>query len=725
MYKQQVTLVLMVISISLVASAFGSVRSVAATELRFTSAIQASPDVKLNEQLEQFEHFLAEMQRELAIPGMSAAIVKNHRVIWAQGFGYADVEAGRSATPDTPYEIASLTKPLSCSVLLQLVEQGRVNVDDPVSKYGIHIKSPGVIQVKHLLGHTSQGDPGSIFRYSGNRYGYLQKVIERASGQPLPSVFMKTILNPLGMSDSVPTEMTDQPAYAHIRNRLSKPYGMDRTYLKPFSAAAGLVSTVLDLAKFDIALDQNQVISPETKALAFSAQTLSSGDSPVYGLGWFVQEFQGTKMVYHFGYDSFSHLYLKFVDQGYTLIIFTNSTTFGDFLSARDWNVMRCPAALAFYKLFVRDMELCDMIGWDANEDVIGAQLRAAREAGYSDIARQEILNRYLTNRILKRTAPAQKALDTYTHFYVTTKPPHLSTETPFAKIDRVGNNAYSIMEFTLGQDTSVDIYAVGEYFIGKMVDYGGLEDLSSGKLIWSMTHDRTLPAGGGAMNRQATDQIDLRAGTYRLHYRTDWGHSFDNWDGLPPDNLFWGIALYSVGQDAIVASRTIIPTPKDELLAPLMTPVISDLEYGILWICVGILLSVLVTVPVVLWRKKNATGTTKNTRRWTLLAGCVAWINSLLCPLQIFVLMMIVDLEDVVEYPIVLISRSDIDERAFVVTSYVCIALTILQVICAVLAWKGKQRSLAERLYYSLATTAASGYLLLLSTWGLIPSLY
>jgi len=715
MYKRQVTGVFM--AVSLVASAVGSVRSVPA-------AIQASPDVKLNEQLEQFEHFLAEMQRELATPGMSAAIVKEHRVIWAQGFGYADVEAKRAALPDTPYEIASLTKPLSSSILLRLVEQGRVNVEDPVSKYGIHIKSPGVIRVRHLLGHTSHGNPGSVFQYSGARYIYVQKVIERASGQPLPSVFINTLLKPLGMSDSVPIEVTDEPAYAHLRNRLSRPYGMDRTYLKPFSAAAGLVSTVLDLAKFDIALDQDQVIRPKTKALAFTAQTLSSGDSPVYGLGWFVQEFQGTKMVYHFGYDSFSHLYLKFIDQGYTLIIFSNSTTFGEFFSARDWNVMRCPAALAFYRLFIRDMKLGDLIDWDADEDVIAAQLQAAEKAGYREIARQEILNRYLTSRIIKRTAAAQKALDTYAHLYVTNKPPRLAAQTPFARIDRLGNNNYSIIEFTLKRDTRVDIYAVGEYFIGKMVDYGGIEDLSTRKLIWSMTRDRTLPAGGGAMNRQATDRIDLRAGAYRLHYRTDWGHSFENWDGLPPDNLFWGIALYSVGDDPIVAARTIVPAQEDKLLAPLMTPVISNVEYGILWICVGILLSVLVTMPVLLLRKSSRAATTTSAWRWVKCAGWVAWVNSLLCPLQIFVLMMMVRLEHVVESPIVLISSSGVDERAFVVTSYVCIALAIAQVIAAVLAWMGRQRSLAERLYYSLATAAASGYLLLLSSWGLITSL-
>ena len=179
--------------------------------------------VPLDEKLRQFEQYLADMQRELAIPGMSAAIVKDQSVIWAQGFGYADVEAQRPATADTPYEIASLTKPVSSAVLLRLVEQGRVNLEDPVSRYGVYIKSPGVIRVKHLLGMTSQGEPGSIFRYSGNRYAYLQKVIERASGRPFPALLIETVLDPLGMSDSIPITMLGQPAYAHIRDRLSKP----------------------------------------------------------------------------------------------------------------------------------------------------------------------------------------------------------------------------------------------------------------------------------------------------------------------------------------------------------------------------------------------------------------------------------------------------------------------------------------------------------------------
>ncbi len=698
----------------------------------FTSTTGADPDAKLDEKLTMFEGYLEEMRQELGIPGMSAAIVKDQELIWAQGFGYADVEAERPAAPDTPYEIASLTKTFSSTILLQLVEQGKVNLDDPVSKYGVFIKSPGVIRVKHLFGMTSQREPGSVFIYNGDRYGLLQKVIERASGRPFSALVIETILNPLGMSDSIGITMVDQPAYAHIRERLSIPYGMDGTYFSRLNASAGLVSTAPDLAKFDIALDQGQLIGPEARALAFTAQELSSGDPPVYGLGWFVQEFQGTKLVWAIGYDSFSHLYVKFVDQGYTLIILTNSTALGEYVCACDSSVMRSPAVLAFYKLFLRDMGLDDQVDWNADEAAITLQVQAAREAGNLEIAKQELLDRYLTYRLSGRTAAAQELIATYTRSFVTAAPPAFTAQSPLVQIEQVGDDAYAIVEFTLEQDTSVDIYAVGEYWqyfmgvIAQEVDYGGIEDVSSGELIWEMTPERALPAGGCVVNRQETDRIDLAAGTYRLHYRTSTAHSFDDWwECLPPDNLFWGIALYPVRGEVSVTTRDIVPTPRDERLAPMLTPAISNLEYGILWTCLGILLSVLVAVSVLRWRKNSRGGATNRAWRWARFAGWVAWVNSLLCSLIALALMKMSGLEFYVENPIVLTSSSEPAPWVYAGISYLCIALTIVQAVMAVLAWKGKQRSLAERLYYSLATVAAAGYLVLLGTWGMIAALY
>ena len=697
--------------------------------LPLTSTTGDGPDAELDEKLAQFEEYLADMQRELAIPGMSVAIVKDQELIWSRGFGYADVEARRPATADTPYEIASLTKTLSSTILLQLVEQGKVNLDDPVSKYGVYIKGPGVIRVRHLLGHTSEREPGSLFLYNGGRYKFLQKVIERVSGRPFAETMADTLLNPLGMSDSAPFYLLDQPAYQHIRPNLSKPYSYDRSFFTWFSTSGGFVSTVLDLAKFDIALDQGRLIRPETRALAFTAQTLTSGEPPVYGLGWYVDEFQGTRIAWHQGWWNYFHLYVKFLDPDYSLIVFTNSTTLGQFTSPEDVSVMRYPVALAFYKLFIMNMDSGDVVDWDAEDDVIASQLQAAQAAGVGEIARQEIHDRYLTAQVLGKSASARKALDTYIRFFTSTELPNLKSQSPFAMIDRVGNNAYSIIEFALQQDTDVDVFAIGGYRLGQMVDYGGIEEVSSGKLIWIMTPDRVSPAGGVGDNRQASDRITLHAGTYRLHFRSDETHSFGNWSNLPPDTLFWGIALVAIGENADITTREITPSLQDKLLpaqVPPTAPPISKLEYGILWTCLGILLSALVSIPVALWRSRNPVGISRKVRRWTHAAAWVMWVNCLLSPLLIFVLMKFYGLELLVDEPPILVSTTAVLQVWLLIgVMYLCIALTIFQVVFAIFAWAGKHRSLVERLYYSLVTVTAIGFYVLLGSWGLIVALY
>jgi len=164
---------------------------------------------------------------------------------------------------------------------------------------------------------------------------------------------------------------------------------------------------------------------------------LSSGDPPVYGLGWFVQEFQGTELVWAFGYDSFTHLYVKFVDQGYTLIILTNSTALGDYVCTCDWSVMRSPAVLAFYKLFIRDMGLNDQVDWNADEAAIALQLQAAREAGTLEIARQELYDRYLSYWLSGRTAAAQELIALYTRSFVTAAPPAFTAQSPWSRSGR------------------------------------------------------------------------------------------------------------------------------------------------------------------------------------------------------------------------------------------------------------------------------------------------
>jgi hypothetical protein len=160
------------------------------------------------ERIARFETLLESLRQELKIPAYSAAIVKNQKVIWAKGFGYADVENKIPATEHTAYHLASLTKTFASTILMQLIQDGKVKLDDPVSKYGITLESDGVIRVRHLFSHTSEGNPGEQYRYNGNRFAELDKVIERATGKSFAELLIANILEPLGMNDTAPNVPT-------------------------------------------------------------------------------------------------------------------------------------------------------------------------------------------------------------------------------------------------------------------------------------------------------------------------------------------------------------------------------------------------------------------------------------------------------------------------------------------------------------------------------------
>src|SRR5688572_6059076 len=162
----------------------------------------------ISARIARFETLLESLRQELKIPAYSAAIVKDQKLIWAKGFGYADVENKTRATEHTPYHLASLTKTFASTILMQLVQEGKVKLDDPVSKYGITLESDGVIRVRHLFSHTSEGNPGEQYRYNGNRFAELDKVVERATGKSFAELLIANILDPLSMNETAPNVPT-------------------------------------------------------------------------------------------------------------------------------------------------------------------------------------------------------------------------------------------------------------------------------------------------------------------------------------------------------------------------------------------------------------------------------------------------------------------------------------------------------------------------------------
>ena len=332
------------------------------------------PTEQDRQRLQRFENQVDQIRTLLKIPGMSAVIVRDQQVLWSKGFGFADTDKQVPATPETLYHVASLTKTLAATLVLGLAEQGKLDLDEPVSKYSADVKGDAV-RVKHLLSHTSEGTPGDRYNYNGNRFDYLTAVLERKTGKPIRALLVETFLDPLGMSASVPSHDILDPAaagpvdaahqerYQKNLQKLALPYTLYGSEVIPapyppkgLGAAAGLLSTVLDMARFDAAIDRHQYLKQETQDRAWTRFVSNRGESLPHGLGWFVQDYHGQKLIWHYGHwgTGFSATYLKVPAKGLTLILLGNSEALSDPCYS-DGGIETNAFACVFLRLFVQE----------------------------------------------------------------------------------------------------------------------------------------------------------------------------------------------------------------------------------------------------------------------------------------------------------------------------------------------------------------------------------
>jgi CubicO group peptidase (beta-lactamase class C family) len=275
--------------------------------------------------LGEFEAQLESIRNEFRIPGMSAAIAKGRNLIWAKGFGFANVQQQSEASPDTSFRIASLTKTFASTIIMQLLERGLLDLDTPVSEFGVPLENAGNITVRHLLTHTSEGVPGESYHYNGSRFALLDYVVESVSGKSFPQLLREEIIDPLQLTQTAPCTSPEA-------NNLDLAQGYCPSgeatlpYINSFSCAAGLISSVRDYIKYSLALDAYTFLNPVTMEEVFTPMISNDGEILPYGLGWFVQTIDGQKIVWHYGWwDATSTLIIKALDKELAFVIMANT----------------------------------------------------------------------------------------------------------------------------------------------------------------------------------------------------------------------------------------------------------------------------------------------------------------------------------------------------------------------------------------------------------------
>lgn len=312
-----------------------------------------------------FEERLPALMKELNIPGVSVALIRNGAVAWTKGYGIKDVRTGEPVTNRTMFEACSMTKPLFAYIVMKLVEEKRLDLDRPLAGYlnerFISLKDEkNTITARMVLTHTSglpnwrngyeENDgplpmyftPGSRFNYSGEGIFYLQRVVEKITGEPLDRYARKTFFAPLGMERIDFGWSAEQDTFISAGHDASGNYKLKTRYEHP-NAAYSLYTSAEEYASFLCRIlrpddSRPELLSKESVAEMIHRQVTVSVREPMdrpgaatgiavhWGLGWGINETLTGDIIYHSGANqSGFRCYAQFHRVGGTgIVIMTN-----------------------------------------------------------------------------------------------------------------------------------------------------------------------------------------------------------------------------------------------------------------------------------------------------------------------------------------------------------------------------------------------------------------
>jgi Beta-lactamase class C and other penicillin binding proteins len=310
-------------------------------------------------QADKVDEFVkAEMQKR-RIPGVSIAVVKNGEVIKAKGYGLANVELNVPAAPETVYQSGSVGKQFTATLVMMLVEEGKMSLDDHISKY--IADAPDIwkaITIRHLLTHTSgisnklyeqinmrqdysedelvkkiaavplDFQPGEKWNYSNPGYVMLGILIHKATGKFYGDLLKERIFTPHGMSTARIINEADIIANRAAGYRIEKDELKNQEWVSPLlntTADGSLYFTVYDMAKWDAALYTEKLLKRTSLDQMWTPVKLNSGKTQQYGFGWGFSDVKGHHLIEHGGaWQGFTTYIARYVDDKLTVIVLTN-----------------------------------------------------------------------------------------------------------------------------------------------------------------------------------------------------------------------------------------------------------------------------------------------------------------------------------------------------------------------------------------------------------------
>lgn len=316
----------------------------------------------LSAQDDVISNYIGKVMKDRNIPGVSVAVIQDQKIIFMKSFGIANLETNTSVSNESVFQLASLTKPFTALCITQLVEQGKIDLSNPITRYIDSLPEKyKLITVHHLLTHTA-GFPdqvnlvydnspvmdistkkqleiilnepllfpaGESCSYADPGYFLLGMIIERVSGLKFKDYLQKEVFGPIGMEHSLVEDR-----WAIVKNRVApykyinnKNINGRRDYQHELPSHFGLLSTITDLAKWEIALRDNRIVKASSLKKMWTPAVLNNGNDALtwgvnYGHGWMLGDVRGHKYAEHGGFSGTHDLH--FIDKKLSVIVLTN-----------------------------------------------------------------------------------------------------------------------------------------------------------------------------------------------------------------------------------------------------------------------------------------------------------------------------------------------------------------------------------------------------------------
>ena len=290
------------------------------------SVAAAAPASAWAEAVRQSRQLARSGLTEQNLPGLSVAVGAGGEVLWAEGFGWSNIETGAPIKPEMRFRIGTASVALTSAAVGLLMEQGKLKLDDEIQAYVPEFpKKEWPVTLRQLMGHVAGvrndgGDEGPLFsahcerplealeffaerpllfepgtRFSYSSYGWIvvSAAVEAAAHERLARFMRTQIFEPLGMTGTEPEsateELPERAGFYFPRFSADPRYGPDpirEVDLSCYSGASVFLSTPSDLVRFGMAIKQGKLLRPETVLLLQTSLRLPSGEETEYGLGW-------------------------------------------------------------------------------------------------------------------------------------------------------------------------------------------------------------------------------------------------------------------------------------------------------------------------------------------------------------------------------------------------------------------------------------------------------